>query len=168
MVYFKKHWKTCTLLYKMGSWGQTSDPESLQLGNSADEAELIDEILLSSDDTSSQLDPDHDQASDATSPPTFHEAPDDTLANDAMQVDDETNTALEYQQERVYDDDEWWNEFCVPEPEGLFEEDEQDAEDFEEILNWIDNEFDLEVAQNSESSRFGCKLNLIHFQCMNS
>jgi len=166
-----KHVLYCT---KWDLAGQTSEPESPQPGNSTDEAKLTDEILLSSDDTSSQPDSDHYQAPGATSLLAFDEAPpyiDDIPANDAMQVDDETNPALEYQQEHVYDnneDDEWWNEFCVPEPDGLFEEDEQDTEDFEEILNWINNEFDLEVAQNSESSRFACKLNLIHFQCMNS
>ena len=67
-----------------------------------------------------------------------------------MEVNEGLEDASNYQCEWVYDDledDDWWNEFCVPEPE-VFTENDEEAEEFEEILNWIDNKFDLEVAQN--------------------
>jgi len=57
--------------------------------------------------------------------------------------------------EQSYDSEEdgdWWNEFCVPEIEPLQEIGKDRAEDFKDLLNWIDNEFDLEVAQNCKKS----------------
>jgi len=59
------------------------------------------------------------------------------------------------QYKRTYDskeDEDWWNEFCVLEIEPLQEINKDKAEEFEDLLNWIDNEFDLEVDQNCEKS----------------
>ena len=70
-----------------------------------------------------------------------------------MELDEQPDDALQYQEERAEideeDDEDWWNEYCVPEPDGDIEEVNDDAEAFEELLHWIDNEFDLEVAQNN-------------------
>jgi len=56
-------------------------------------------------------------------------------------------------EERVYDDsndEDWWNEYVVPEPEQDLMVDDSELEEFDELLNWIDADFDLEVAQNCE------------------
>jgi hypothetical protein len=89
-----KHVLSCT---RWDLEQQRSDPESLQPGDSVDEGELMDEILLSSDDTSSQRDLDNNLAPVATPPPAFDEAPphfDDIPTNDEMQLDDEMDPAL--------------------------------------------------------------------------
>jgi len=56
----------------------------------------------------------------------------------------------------------------VAEPKGPVEENEQDAEEFEQILNWIDKEFDLEVAQNSKHCLSVSFLVLTHPQYVHS
>jgi hypothetical protein len=74
-----------------------------------------------------------------------------------MELGPEVDEANHYQEERAEleeeDDEDWWNEFCVPDPEETVEEveeAEEEIEEFEELLNWIDNEMDLEVARDSK------------------
>ena len=53
----------------------------------------------------------------------------------------------------IYDseeDDDWWNELCMRESEQFVVLEGKDMADFEDLLNWVDNEFDLEVFQNGE------------------
>jgi len=133
--------------------GPVSDEGSLQLKDSSDETELTDTLLLSSDDSS----PQRGKECISVSPPPAFDDPlpphDNDLADNAMELDAELDKAFAHQEGRVYDkndDDEWWNEFCVPDPKDPVEVDEEEAAEFEEILNWIDKEFDLEVARNSK------------------
>jgi hypothetical protein len=160
-----KHVLYCT---KWDLQEQQEDPEPFQLVNSDAEYELTDEFSLSSDDPSSGDDPNPLPLPVIDEPlPVFDGFP----AEEPMELNQTIDEAIQYQQERVYDeidDDDWWNEYCVPEPEGFVEEIEQDREEFEEILNWIDKEFDLEVAQNSEYSLFCVPLASDHSQYVRS
>lgn len=119
------------------------------LGNSGlGDEDMASEISLSSDSNNSH----HDSGADE--PPALPTSPiiaDDGWKNPDMELGD----AVDYQEERAEfeeeNDEDWWNVFCVPDPEEAVEEIEDDAQEFEELLHWIDNEMDLEVAQNSKS-----------------
>jgi len=152
-----KHVLFCT---KWDAEAIQSDGELSHLSNGTHNDQIINEISLSSDGTASDHGTDHGVA--LGNVPSLEiwddhiSLADDGGMDDVMEVDEGLEEAFNYQQERVYDeqeDDDWWNEFCVPEPEDSMEE-EEGAEEFEEILNWIDNEFNLEVAQNRKWTLF--------------
>jgi hypothetical protein len=120
-----------------------------QLGELQDDDTIMEDILLSSQSTLSQTHSDPGDPPEHPSPTAFA----DFGPNDDEIFIRDNEEANRYQNERIYDsegDEDWWNEFCIPEIEPLVEVDEEEAEEFEELLNWIDNEFDLEVAQNCE------------------
>jgi hypothetical protein len=71
--------------------------------------------------------------------------------SDQIVIDEEEELRLE-----VSDDEEWWMQFEVVAPE---EENEgipdNEAEDFEELIDWMDREMFLEVERDGESLNFG-------------
>jgi len=118
-----------------------------QLGEQSDDDSIMEEVSQSSE-----------SPSNSHSDPRNHEYPADFgdfgLDDNAVLLQDIVEADMD-QDEQSYDSEEdgdWWNEFCVPEIEPLQEIGEDEAEDFEDLLNWIDNEFDLEVAQNCKKS----------------
>jgi hypothetical protein len=122
---------------------------------SSDDNEMTSEISLSSDSNDSCHGSDADELP-APHIPTQSTILDDGWDNPDMEVDPESNEATQYQGERVEiddeDDEDWWNMFVVPDPEEAVEEVEDDVQEFEELLHWIDNDMDLEVARNSKPS----------------
>jgi hypothetical protein len=118
---------------------------------SSDDGFMASEISLSSDSNDSH------NIFNAGKPPASPIQPIiDSWDNPDMELDPEPNDAIQYQEERAEvddeDDEDWWNIFCVPDLEEAVEEIEDDMQEFEELLHWIDNEMDLEAAQNSMSS----------------
>lgn len=84
------------------------------------------------------------------SPPPFFNLPEADVAMDWVE---DLPQDFPNPEERVYDDsndEDWWNEYVVPEPEQDLMVDDSELEEFDELLNWIDADFDLEVAQNCE------------------
>lgn len=121
-----------------------------ELGNASDDGMLMEELSLSSGSTCSQSD---SQPGGLLEPPSPFPAFDDLGMgfNHTPNQDDES--ADLYQHEHVYDskeDDDWWHELCVQETEHelLVALEGEEMEDFEDLLNWIDNKFNLEVFQN--------------------
>jgi hypothetical protein len=124
-------------------------PSPSERCKASDNDSLMDDLSHSDDNTSSQSD---NQPEDPTEPPSPPAFVDFEMGFDNSLTQDD-GLADSYQNEHIYNsdkDDDWWNELCVPEPEQFVELGAEDMEDFEELLNWIDNEFDLEVAQNGE------------------
>ena len=124
-------------------------PGLSELGKASDEDMLLDNISLSSSSTGSQSDNQPGDPPEPPSPPAFVDFGMD-FDNSLIQDDESADM---YQNEHVYDskeDDDWWNELCVRESEQFVVLEGKDMADFEDLLNWVDNEFDLEVFQNGE------------------
>ena len=127
-------------------------PGLSELGNASDDDMLLDESSLSSSSTCSQSDSQPGGPLEPLSPFPAH---DDFGMGFDNTLDQDDESADLYQHERVYDseeDDDWWNELCVQETEHelLVALEDEEMEDFEDLLNWVDNKFDLEVFQNGE------------------
>jgi len=139
------HTQNCTKWDIPG--GGTSSQLISQLGEQSDDDSIMEEMLrLSESPLNSHTNPGNHQ-----SPGAFD---DFGLDDDAVLLQGIVEEGMD-QYKRTYDskeDEDWWNEFCVPEIEPLQEIDKDKAEEFEDLLNWIDNEFDLEVDQNCEKS----------------
>jgi len=133
-------------------WGVVEPPDAeavlLQVATNSSDEELTSNYSISSVSDDSNQD---NKPPSAFSPPQNF---DDAGSIAGMELDEQPDEALQYQEERAENDDEddedWWNEFCVPEPEEAIEEVNDDVEAFEELLHWIDHEMDLEIAQNSK------------------
>ncbi len=126
-------------------------PGLSELGKASDDDMLMDEISLSSSSTGSQSDNQPGDPLEPLSPPAFD---DFGMGFDNILIQDDESADL-YQNECVYDskeDNDWWNELCVQETEHeqFVVLEGEEMEDFEDLLNWIDNKFDLEVFRNGE------------------
>jgi hypothetical protein len=109
---------------------------------SDDEHMLMDHLSIS---TISEMD-----LSDNQGPQDLPDAGFDAQGEaEAPLLDEEVGEELEYQTNRIYNEDYWWNEYCILELEPTVEEDDGGDEEFDELLRWMDDELDREIGENS-------------------
>jgi hypothetical protein len=131
------------------------DPDATLLTSLEDQSiglVLPDAIYISEDEPISD-DPASSQSSGHTAAPfesnSDHTgAPLDDIMDEDIDIDALDIPAMIEDEE---DEGEWWDQYCVRDTAPTVEAGAEEAEDFEELLRWIDQEMLLEVSE-------GCKL----------